>query len=190
MRRVVIVKGSPREAGNTAMLAHQVVEGARAAGAKVDSFYLHAMQINPCDACDACHAEPFSGCIVDDDMQEIYPKLMDADAIVIASPVYWFTMSAQTKLFMDRCYALVDAEGYLLRGKEIGIVMTYGDSDPFDSGAVNALRTFQDAYRFVGARIAGMVYGSADGAGDIAEKANVMDEAYALGQRLGTGSGD
>ena len=190
MKKVVIIKGSPREAGNTALLAGQVTEGARAAGAQVDTFYLHGMQIAPCDACDACHAEPYSGCIVDDDMQLIYPKLLDADAIVIASPVYWFTLSAQTKLFMDRCYALVDADGYLLKGKKIGIVMTYGDSDPFDSGAVNALRTFQDAYRYVEARIVGMVYGSADGPGDIAENADVMAKAYALGRKIGVGNED
>ncbi|MFC2015874.1 flavodoxin family protein, partial [Chloroflexota bacterium] len=182
-----IIKGSPREAGNSALLAQQVAEGAQAAGAQVDSFYLHGMDISPCDACDACHAEPYRGCIVDDDMQVIYPKLLDADAIVIASPVYWFTVSAQTKLYMDRCYALVDAQGYLLRGKEIGIVMTYGDSDPFDSGAVNALRTFQDGFNYVSARIAGMVYGSSDAPGDIAENADVMARAYALGLKLGAG---
>ena len=186
-RKMVIVKGSPREAGNSARLAQQVAEGAQAAGAQVDSFYLHGMDISPCDACDACHAEPYGGCIVDDDMQVIYPKLLDADAIVIASPVYWFTVSAQTKLYMDRCYALVDAQGYLLRGKEIGIVMTYGDSDPFDSGAVNALRTFQDGFNYVGARIVGMVYGSADAPGDIVENAEIMARAYALGQKLGAG---
>lgn len=186
-KKVVIVNGSPRENGNSAALADQVAEGAEAAGAQVESFYLHGMDINPCDACDACHAEPYGGCIVDDDMQVLYPKLLDADAIVIASPVYWFTVSAQTKLFMDRCYSLVDADGYLLRGKKIGIAMTYGDTDPFDSGAVNAFRTFQDAYRYVGAEIVGMVYGSADAAGEIRHNAELMAKAYSLGQKLGSG---
>jgi hypothetical protein len=65
--------------------------------------------------------------------------------------------------------------------------MTYGDSDPFDSGAVNAFRTFQDAYKYVGAEIVGMVYGSADAAGDIQENAEVIAQAYALGQKLGDG---
>ena len=115
-KRIVVVKGSPRENGNSAQLATQVVEGAREAGARIESFYLHGMEINPCDACDACHAEPYSGCIVEDDMQILYPKLLEANALVIASPIYWFTVSAQTKLFMDRCYALVDAEGYAMRG--------------------------------------------------------------------------
>jgi len=183
--KIVIVKGSPRREGNSAILAEQVAEGARSAGAQVESFYLHHMEIHACDACDACHAEPYRGCIVDDDMQILYPKLLDADAIVIASPVYWFTVSAQTKLFMDRCYALVDKAGYALREKRFAIVMTYGDADPFASGAVTAFRTFQDGFRYVGAPIAGFVYGSASAPGEIRSDTAAMARAYKLGQRLG-----
>ena len=186
-KKILIVKGSPREQGNSAILADKVAEGAKEAGAYVESYYLHGLDIGPCDACDACHTEPYGGCVVSDDMQLLYPRILDADAIVMASPVYWFTVSAQTKLFMDRCYALVDSDGYLLRGKQVGIVMTYGDSDPFGSGAVNAFRTFQDAYKYVGAEIVDMVYASADAAGDIRENAEVIAQAYALGQKLAAG---
>jgi multimeric flavodoxin WrbA len=163
------------------------VAGARAAGAKVESFHLHEMDISPCDACDACRADADAGCIIDDDMQLLYPKLQDADALVIASPVYWFTMSAQTKLFMDRCYALVDKDGWILGRKEIGIVMTYGDSDPFNSGAVNAFRTFQDGFGYVGAEIVGFVYGSASDPGEIRGDEEVMAKAYELGRKLAAG---
>ena len=83
-------------------------------------------------------------------MRRLYPKLMAADAIVIASPIYWFTVSAQTKLFMDRWYALGGADGYALAGKKFGVVLAYADADPFSSGAVNALRTFQDAFSYAG----------------------------------------
>ena len=83
MSKIVIVKGSPRREGNSAILAEELAEGARSVGAQVESFYLHHMDINPCDACDACHSEPYRGCIVDDDMQILYPKLVEADAIVI-----------------------------------------------------------------------------------------------------------
>jgi len=101
-KKVVIVKGSPRMEGNSAILADRVAAGAESVGAKVDVFYLHGMDIQPCDACEACHTNVEDECIVEDDMQVIYPKLREADALVIASPVYWFTVSAQTKLFMDR----------------------------------------------------------------------------------------
>jgi multimeric flavodoxin WrbA len=186
-KRIVIVKGSPRRGGNSTALAEQVAAGAQAAGAQVESFTLHQMEINPCDACEACQGEPYGGCIINDDMQLIYPKLREADALVIASPIYWFTVAAQTKLFMDRCYGLVDADGWALHGKQIGIVLTYGDSDPYNSGAINAIRTFQDAFRYVGAEIAGLVYGSASDPGEIRGNEMVMKEAYELGRRLAAG---
>ena len=117
-------------------------------------------------------------------MQEIYPKLIKADAWVIASPVYWFTMSAQTKIFMDRCYALTAYAENPFAGKRIAIAMSYGDADPVRSGCVNALRTFQDAFRYTGSKIAGMVYGSATEAGEIANNRALMREAEELGKRL------
>jgi multimeric flavodoxin WrbA len=184
MAKIVIVKGSPRRNGNSAALAERVEAGARESGAQVESFYLHGMDISPCDACDACQADAYGGCIIEDDMQVLYPKLLEADALVIASPVYWFTVSAQTKTFMDRCYALVTGDGWSLRDKKIGIVMTYGDDDAFSSGAVNAFRTFQDGFKYVGAEIVGFVHGSASDPGDIRANEQVVRQSYELGQKL------
>jgi multimeric flavodoxin WrbA len=185
---ILIVMGSPRKEGNSATLAKQVAAGAKAAGASVDSFYLHGMDIAPCTGCDSCHDEPDKGCVINDDMQKLYPKLRRVDAIVIASPVYWFTVSAQTKMFMDRCYALESSQGNALAGKHVGIVMTYADVDPFTSGAVNALRTFQDAFNYIGAEIVGMVYGSASKPGEIKNNRDLMEKAYQLGKQLGSGA--
>jgi len=181
--------GSPRKDGNSATLAKQVAAGAEAAGAEVESFYLHGMNIHPCTACDACREERDKDCVIDDDMETLYGKLRQADALVIASPIYWFTVSAQTKLFMDRWYALggPGEEYAAFAGKRIGIVLTYADVDPFTSGAVNALRTFQDAFNYVGAQIVGMVYGSASEAGEIRKNRDLMEKAYELGKQLGSG---
>jgi multimeric flavodoxin WrbA len=140
--------------------------------------------INPCNACDACRKENSKGCVVNDDMQMLYPKLKAADAIVIASPVYWFSVSAQTKLFIDRFYGLGEHPNNALKGKQIGIILTYADSDPFVSGAVNALRMFQDIFNYIGAEIAGMVYGSAWKAGEIESNKELMERAYDLGVEL------
>lgn len=186
MNKVLVVMGSPRRNGNSATLAQSVIAGAKNAGAEVESFYLHGMDIKPCDACDACQTGKSRGCNISDDMQDIYPKLLEADALVIASPIYWFTVSAQTKLFMDRCYGLGNLGGYGLKGKRIGIILTYGDTDPFNSGAVNAIRTFQDAFNYIGAQIVGMVYGSAEKAGEISNNGALMDKAYQLGRQLAT----
>lgn len=184
-KRILVLKSSPRKKSNSSLLADQVAAGARAAGAIVESYGLHGMDIQPCDACDACQATTEGMCIIDDDMQLLYPKLRSADGIVLASPVYWFTMSAQLKLCIDRWYALQGAGGNALAGKQFGIVLAYGDVDPLASGAVNAVRTFQDMLRYIGADLAGMVYCTATEPDQVRSQQVVMKRAYGLGQQLG-----
>jgi len=183
-KRILIAVGSPRKRGNSSTLAAQVANGAKAGGAQVETFYLHGMKIKPCTACDGCRKKIQVDCVIKDDMQILYPKLRSADAIVVASPIYWFTFSAQTKLFMDRWYGLGGDGGYALAGKKFALLLSYADADPFLSGAVNALRTFQDALRFIGAELVGMLYGSASKAGEIKNNKTLMAEAYALGREI------
>ncbi|MEW5913991.1 MAG: flavodoxin family protein [Thermodesulfobacteriota bacterium] len=182
-KKVVVLLGSPRRKGNSAALAAAIAEGARSAGAKVETIFLHGRKIAPCRSCYACQKPGSRGCAINDDMQPIYAKLKQADAWVLASPVYWFNMSAQMKTLMDRLFAL---KAYQIdpRGKQAAIAMTYGDSDPFSSGCVNALRCFQDAFGYIGLPIAGMVYGSATGAGEILANAALLQEARELGRNL------
>jgi len=182
--KILVLQGSPRKKGNSIALAEQIIKGAESAGAEVEKIFLHGKDISPCQACYACQKKDSKGCAIDDDMQPIYQKLVDADCWVIASPVYWFTMSGQTKLFMDRCFALPAYKKNAFAGKRIAIAMSYGDTDPFKSGCVNALRTFQDAFGYVGAKIVGMVYGSAEKPGEIKSNQPLMDRAEALGKKL------
>jgi len=195
-KKVLILEGSPRMNGNSAILAKQVAAGAKDAGAEVETIYLHYMNIHPCSACEGCQGAKELDCVIDDDMKTLYPKVRRADAILFASPIYFFTMSAQTKLFIDRCYALgctiqkEREEGLTysfetdFAGKKIGIVLTYGDIDPFRSGAANALRTFQDMFHYLGAEIVGMVYGTALEAGEIRSNSDLLKQAYELGREL------
>ncbi len=185
-RKILILKGSPREKGNSAVLADRVAAGAKQAGAEVESFYLHGMDIRPCDACDSCQ-ETGGVCVVKDDMQILYPKLCQADAVVIASPVYWFTISAQVKLCIDRWYALESRQGDTLRGKQFGILLTYGDSDLYTSGGINAIYTFQSIFRYLRAEIVGMVYGTAMDVGDVEKQPELLEKAYQMGERLASG---
>ena len=185
-KTILVVMASPRKNSNSSILAQQVGVGAEADGASVECVSLHNLDIRPCTACDACRSGPH--CIIEDDMQALYPKLQACDALVLASPVYWFTVAAQMKAFMDRWYAFGGDQAYAaLAGKQVGIVLTYGDADPFSSGAVNALRTFQDSFRYVGATIVGTVYGSANEPGEIRSNRAVMEKANQLGKQLATG---
>jgi hypothetical protein len=91
---------------------------------------------------------------------------------------------------MDRLYGLStkpddEPEGIQFKDKRIGIILTYGDSDPVNSGAINAIRTFQDAFRYVGVCTLRMIYGSALDAGEIRNNQELMDRAYRMGEELG-----
>jgi len=183
-KKLLVTLGSPRRNGNSATLAEEAMRGARENDAVIGCHHLHDMNIRPCQACEYCRKEGAETCCQNDDMQILYPEVRAADAILIAGPVYWFSICAQTKLFMDRLYAFGNEEGYGLRGKRIGIILTYADADAFKSGAVNALRSFQDSFGYVGAEIVGMVYGSAWKAGEIRNNRELMSRAVELGKRL------
>jgi multimeric flavodoxin WrbA len=187
VKKVLVLLGSPRKKGNSAVLAGMIAKGAKAVGARVETLFIHGMKIAPCKSCYACQKPNSKGCAIKDDMQSVYKKLIEADVWVIASPVYWFTMSAQTKLWMDRCFALLPHAKEAFVDKRIAIAMSYGDNDPFKSGCVNALRTFQDAYGYVQANICGIVYGSAMDTGEIKKNEALMKEAEELGRQIVVG---
>jgi multimeric flavodoxin WrbA len=181
---ILILKGSPREKGNSSTLAEQAAAGARQAGAEVACFDLHKLDIHTCDACDICQGVSEGECIIQDDMQMLYPKLRQADAILVASPVYWFTVSAQAKLCIDRWYALESPRGNELAHKKFGLILTYGDIDPYTSGAINAIRTFQDMIRYINGNLVEIVYGSLSKVGDAQKQPELMAQAFKLGQKL------
>lgn len=183
-KKVLIALGSPRKKGNTAMLATRLIEGIQSMDGEYELLFLQSMNIAACSACDKCQGSMDTYCVIRDDMEPLYPKILEAGALVFASPIYWFSVSAQTKLFMDRLYAFLGPQGNLLKDKHIGILLAYGDTDPFTSGAVNAIRTFQDAFRYIGAPIEGVVYGSAMDAGDIEKSPEVLEAAHELGTKL------
>lgn len=184
-KTILILLGSPRRKGNSTVLAEQIETGALSENASIKKFFLQDMQIQPCNACDACQDNPEQGCTIEDDMQQIYPFLKTCDVIIVATPVYWFSMSAQTKLCIDRWYALESASGSALTGKTFAFALSYGDTDPYTSGAINAIRSFQDMCRYLNAPIAGIVYGTAMQVGEIEEQKDIMEKAYQLGKKLG-----
>jgi multimeric flavodoxin WrbA len=99
------IVGSPKKNGNVDLLVSQVLKGARSQGAKTHKIYLNDMSIKPCQS---CGIDPYPRyCLFDDDMKEVYAMLKSCDVIVLGSPVYFDTVSAQTKLMIDRCNCLM-----------------------------------------------------------------------------------
>lgn len=103
---ILVVTGSPRTGSNTDLMAEAFSEGAREAGHTVVVRNLHKLKIAPCLACEYCFTHD-GQCVQKDGMDDVIVEVDKADALVIASPIYWFGVSAQTKCFIDRMYARV-----------------------------------------------------------------------------------
>ncbi len=97
---VLIFSGSPRKKGNTEILIENVVNGISEAGSTCEVVRLAEQKIHPCIGCGGCEKE--GNCVIDDDMQNLYKKIAVADRIIIASPIYFYGVTAQTKAFIDR----------------------------------------------------------------------------------------
>lgn len=104
--KVLILNGSPTRDGNTFALANAFKEGAESQGHEVTLLNVAHNKINGCMSCNYCHNQGGGKCVQKDDMQEIYPLLQETDMIVFASPIYYFTMSAQLEAVIQRFYAI------------------------------------------------------------------------------------
>jgi len=104
---ILILQGSPRAKGNTAWMAEEYKKAAEAAGHKVTLVNVARKKIAGCLACEYCHGKGEGACVQKDDMQEIYPLLAEAEVLVIASPIYYFTLSAQIQAPIQRFYSMM-----------------------------------------------------------------------------------
>ena len=184
LKRVLILTASPRKNSNSTILAQKAAEGVNAAGGEADVVPIGTMKIAPCNACDACRTSPEAGCVINDEMQPLYKKIEEAQSILFATPVYWFSVSAQMKCFIDRTYATYNDSKYAFTEKDVGVILTYEDKDVFSAGGVNALRSFQDTFAYVKANQMGTVHGSAGKAGDVQSNDKLLQEAYELGRKI------
>ncbi len=109
---IIAFCGSPRKNGNTDLLLKETIRGIEDAGFPVKMFRLNVMKIKPCQNCGGC--EETGKCIVEDDMDQIFDAIRSADRIILASPIFFFALSAQTKAMIDRCQSFW-CEKYLLK---------------------------------------------------------------------------
>ena len=121
---------SPTLGGNTETLVKESLAGAAGTGAETDLISFTNLNVKPCDSCRRCTTT--GECVIDDDMNNVYPKLLAANGIIIGTPVYFWTVSAQTKLLMDRTFSLYHKKR--LRGKACGCIAVAGGR-----GTANAL---------------------------------------------------
>lgn len=177
-KKVLILSASPRKGGNSDTLCNQLMEGAQQAGHQVEKIFLKEKKINYCTGCGACYNRG-NGCSQKDDMENMLNKMIDADIIVMATPVYFYTMNGQMKTFIDRtCSRYTE-----INNKEFYFIVTAADDDK-----VLMTRTIEEFRGFLycleGATEKGIIYGTgAWQVGDIKNKP-VMEEAYKIGVNI------
>ena len=148
--KVLVLTGSPRKNGNSNTLADEFAKGAKDAGHEVVRFDAAFKKVHPCIACDHCGMD--GPCVFDDDFEFVRKHIVDADCVVFASPMYYFGLSAQLKLVIDRFYAI---NGQIHRPKKAVLLMTYANSAA--SEAVPIKSHYEVLLRYLGWTDAGRV---------------------------------
>jgi multimeric flavodoxin WrbA len=189
MRKILALYGSPRRQGNTSTLLSHSVMGARESGAEVEEIHLCGLKISPCLEIYGCRET--GRCVIQDDFQALQDKLLACDALMLSSPVFFYTVSAHTKIFMDRCQALW-AKKYLLEKAPFGIRQPARNALFVSAGATRGGKLFDGILLTVKYFLDTMdmvlwkslLYRGLDGPGDLLEHPDYIDEAYAAGREF------
>lgn len=173
-----MLSGSPRRGGNSDLLCDQFMLGANEAGNQVEKIFLRDKEINYCVACDNCIGND-GNCVHKDDMAEVLDKMIAADVIVMATPVYFYTMNAQMKTLIDRTYSRYSE----IRNKDFYFIATAAvRNKQVLERTIEGFRGFTSVLS--GANEKGVIYGTgAWNMGDI-RGSSAMTEAYEMGKAI------
>lgn len=186
--KVLGIMGSPRIKGNSDLLLDEALKGAQSQGAEVEKIIVDKLKIAPCKEYYGCLKD--GNCVIRDDMDEVYPKILDAGAVIVASPIFFYTVSAQLMLLISRCQSLW-ARKYILKNMDI----------PVKKGAFIAAGATRGEKLFDGPKLtikyffqainAGyteeLLIRGVDKRGEIKEHPTALADAYVIGKRLATG---
>lgn len=176
-KKVLILSGSPRKSGNSDILCDEFAKGAIESGNDVEKIRVFEKNIGYCRACYACKKSGV--CVIKDDMAELLQKMIDSDVIVLASPVYFYSIDAQLKAVIDRTVARWEE----VRDKEFYYIVTAADEERASAETTLAcFRGYADCVE--GAKEMGVVYGMG-----VYEKGEIKDskamrEAYEMGKSV------
>lgn len=180
-KKIVILNGSPHKTGNTSTLVKAFIDGAESAGNTVTEFFLDSMEIHGCKGCFGGHSSKEYPCVQKDDMDKIYPAIRTCDVVVLASPLYYWTMSGQIRTALDRLFALEEGDGNLLRGNgKSSVLLMAAEGHGFDDAVLYYDHLMEHLqWKNLGHVLAG---GNVD-IGDIIGK-NEIQQAFELGKSI------
>jgi multimeric flavodoxin WrbA len=187
--KVLGLFGSPRRGGNTDLLLEAALKGAAEEGARVEGIHLCDFRVAPCRECLACFNN--GTCVLDDDMQGIYPRLLEADIVILASPIFFYGITGWAKAMVDRCQALW-ARKYVLHDpalktenrRRAGFFISVGGTKGprMFEGSVLTVKYFFDAFN---TNYSGeLLFRGVDACGDIQKDPDALPQAFAAGRKL------
>jgi multimeric flavodoxin WrbA len=188
--KILGIMGSPRKRGNTDLLLDEALRGAKSQGAEVEKLVVSELDISPCREIYGCLRD--GNCVIDDDMQQVYVKLMEADHIILASPMFFYGLTSQVKSLIDRCQALWVRKYVLkqiqpLTTERKGVFISVGATKGkrlFD-GAILTLKYFFDA---IDAKYsAELLVRGVEKKGEIKKHPTALSEAFQIGKGLAQG---
>jgi multimeric flavodoxin WrbA len=189
MATILAIYGSPRRKGNTSLLLQKAVEGACEAGAQVEEVVLRDLKMSPCLEIYGC--KKTGRCVIKDDFQKVYDQLLACQGLILASPIFFYAVSAHTKILMDRCQSLWVKRYWIEKvpfgkhdAKRKGLFISVGATKGkklFD-GVQFTVRYFFDA---LDAELwKSLLYRGLDFEGDVLEHPEYLEEAYLTGREL------
>ena len=189
MKKMICIFGSPRLNGNSDILLNAVIRGAETSGVEVERIVIRDLQIAPCNACGGCHEKGV--CAIGDDMQGIYPKLVDTDGIIVTSPIYFMSVNAQLKAFIDRCQAFW-ARKYILKlpireGGRIakGFFIATAARDIGEGLFTGAVKTIKSLFHVLDTQYTGDILCSGlEEKGTVNKRQELLQKAFDVGKQL------
>ena len=178
-KNVLILMRSPRKKGNTSILCDEFKRGAEEAGHSMEKIDVAGMNIHGCLGCNGCQRNGGT-CVQKDDMQEIYQKILAADVVVLASPIYYYTWTAQLKTVIDRTYAMLST----MRNKTFYMISTCMSPDEsWCKVMIDSFRTYLGCYDETVVE-GGYLFGFGIGAPGDVKKTDAMENAYEMGKMI------
>ena len=188
MKHLLCLLGSPRRGRNSDTLAQRVCQAFEEAGGASEQLALNKLTLRPCTGCNWCQREHEHPCVLDDDMQQVYDRMLAADALLWATPVYSWAPTVEVKIVLDRQYAWGDyqptSHARALAGRPVGLAVTYGDPDPATNGFFHCYHILRVVAEASGGRFAGCAHGPSSAKGGILGCTEALAAATALGHKL------
>jgi multimeric flavodoxin WrbA len=186
-KTILVVSGSPKEDGNTATLVEWFAQGALAKGGRVEIIQAASLEHKAvgCTSCRACQELSDYGCIIEDAVSPVLKKMLAADVIVMATPLYFFSVSAQLKVIFDRMFSLYKWDNKAgtmetpLKGKTLVLL-----ASAFEDIGLGALqKPFKLTADYSGMKFESLLVPNAGVSGEIKRKVGILQEAFVLGEK-------